>query len=143
MIEAVKSTVANAELLRGNIAQTGTDRSFAANPSRLQEVPAEPVRAPFISPVVHVDVNTNQAVLQYRESETGDVVREIPSQNRTEELRRSEGDDDAAAVAQAQEARTGSNASDTGVVNNVADTGGNAGNLGAATPAPQSVDLLA
>lgn len=37
-------------------------------------------RAPFISPAITVDVDTNIALLQIRDSETGEVERTIPSE---------------------------------------------------------------
>lgn len=49
--------------------------SFAGNPSRVQKV----AQAPYISPYIHMDVNLDMAVLQIRDSDTGDVVRQIPS----------------------------------------------------------------
>ncbi|MBI2234624.1 MAG: flagellar protein FlaG [Micavibrio aeruginosavorus] len=45
-------------------------------------------QAPYISPYVHLDVNFDKAVLQIRDSETGDVVRQIPSEPALESARR-------------------------------------------------------
>lgn len=76
MIEAVKSTVANSTLLRGSAEQSSTLSSFAANPDKLQIAS----QAPYVSPTVRVDVNTKIAILEFRESLTGDVLAQIPSE---------------------------------------------------------------
>ena len=80
MLEAVNSVVSNAPLLRSAGEQVAATRSFASNPDRVQEV----VQAPYISPYIHVDVNFDTAVIQFRDSDTGEVVRQIPSQTRLE-----------------------------------------------------------
>ncbi|MCB1530687.1 MAG: flagellar protein FlaG [Rhodospirillales bacterium] len=77
MIEAVNSVLSNAPLVRGNVEQQAASRSFAANPERVQEV----ARAPYVSPYIHVDVNFDRAVLQIRDSDTGDVLRQFPSES--------------------------------------------------------------
>lgn len=84
MIEAVNSTLLNASLLRGNAEQAGTARSFAANPDRVQEAAVSVPQAPFVSPFIALDVDHNTAVLQIRDSETGDVVTQFPSEQRLE-----------------------------------------------------------
>ncbi len=86
MLEAVNSVISNLPLLRGNAEQVAVARSFAANPDRVQEVPM----APYISPYIHVDVNYDKAVLQLRDSETGDVEAQIPSEERLAQIRESE-----------------------------------------------------
>jgi hypothetical protein len=75
MIEAVNSVVANASVLRGQAEAVSTARSLSANPERVQEV----VRAPYVSPFIYVDVAHNKAVLQIRDSDTGDVLKQFPS----------------------------------------------------------------
>lgn len=77
MIEAVNSVLSNAPLARGSAEQQSTSRSFAANPERVQEV----AKAPYVSPYIHVDVNFDRAVLQIRDSDTGDVLRQFPSES--------------------------------------------------------------
>lgn len=77
MIEAVNSVLANASLLRGHAEQGSSARSFTANPDRVQEAP----QAPFVSPYIMVDTNFDQAVLQIRDSNTGDVLRQFPSES--------------------------------------------------------------
>ena len=78
MIEAVNSVVSNAPLLRGNAEQSAA--SVPANPTRVQEAANLP-QAPYISPYIYMDVNLNKAVLQIRDSDTGDVLRQFPSEN--------------------------------------------------------------
>ena len=80
MIEAVNSVVANASVLRGQAEAVSAARSFAANPERVQEV----VQAPYISPYISMDVNYNKAVLQIRDSDTGDVLKQFPSETALE-----------------------------------------------------------
>ncbi|MCC7305716.1 MAG: hypothetical protein IT558_05595 [Alphaproteobacteria bacterium] len=79
MIEAVNSVVSSAPLARGNTDQVDVAQSYAANPSRVQQARPLP-QAPYVSPYIHVDVNHNKAVLQIRDGETGDVVRQFPSE---------------------------------------------------------------
>lgn len=78
MLEAVTSVLQTAPVARGNADQVSNARSFAANPDKIQEAP----RAPYISPYIYMDVNYDKAVLQIRDSETGDVVRQFPSETR-------------------------------------------------------------
>lgn len=78
--------LSNAPLQRSNVEQVAVARSFAANPDRVQEVPM----APYISPYIHVDVHYNQAVLQLRDSDTGKVEGQIPSEERLEQIRETE-----------------------------------------------------
>lgn len=77
MIEAVNSVISSAPVLRQSAEQVDAARSFAANPERLQELP----QAPYISPFVHVDLNFDTAVLQIRDSDTGDVLNQFPSES--------------------------------------------------------------
>ncbi len=76
MIEAVNSVIANASVLRGPAEQASAARSFAANPDRVQEV----ILAPYVSPYIHVDVNYDKAVLQIRDGDTGNVLKQFPSE---------------------------------------------------------------
>ena len=99
MIEAVNSTVSNATLVRGVAEQQSVARSFAANPERIQEIP----KAPFISPYIRVDTNFDKAVLLIRDSDTGDVIRQFPSESQLEAYRRAQA---ASQRTQAQVART-------------------------------------
>lgn len=76
MIEAVNSVLSNTSATRIVAEQQTTTRSFAANPERTQEI----ARAPFVSPFVSIDRNSNRAILQIRDSSTGDVVRQFPTE---------------------------------------------------------------
>lgn len=84
MLEAVSSALQTAPSVRGHAEQASTLESFAANPGRVQKV----LQAPYISPYVRVDVNFDKAVLELRDSDTGDVVTQIPSMPRLEAIRR-------------------------------------------------------
>jgi hypothetical protein len=86
MIEAVNSVLANSPITRVVAEQQSVANSYAANPERVQVV----AQAPYISPYVHVDVNFDKAVLQIRDSETGDVVRTIPTEGQMEAYRRAQ-----------------------------------------------------
>ena len=97
MLEAVNSSVSNAQLIRGNAEQTSSTRSLAANPSKIQEV----AQAPFISPYVHYDSNYKTAVLALRDRDTGDFLTTIPSDAKLEARAR-----DAAARARAEQVAT-------------------------------------
>lgn len=86
MIEAVNSVLSNSPVIRGNAEAVDSARSFAVNPDRVQEI-AVP-QAPFVSPYVSVDVDFDTAVLQIRDSETGDVLKQFPSETRLQERSR-------------------------------------------------------
>ena len=75
MIEAVNSAVASAPALRAQAEQASAARSFTANPERTQEV----VQAPYVSPYISMDIDHNKAVLQIRDGDTGDVLKQFPS----------------------------------------------------------------
>lgn len=80
MLEAVNSVLQSAPLVRANAEQASSADSFVANPDRIQKAAV----APYISPYIHMDVNYNKAVLQIRDSETGDVLNQFPNQSRLE-----------------------------------------------------------
>ena len=86
MIEAVNSVISNAPLLRGNVAQLAASRSVAEEISPVADGP----QAPFISPYISIDLNVNKAVIQIRDSETGDVVRQFPSESTLQQRQRAE-----------------------------------------------------
>jgi hypothetical protein len=98
MIEAIKSTVANSTLLRGSVEQSSTLNSFAANPDKIQQVS----QAPYVSPTVRIDVNSKIAILEFRESLTGEVLAQIPSEQalRTYKLREAKEDAQLAQLSQ-------------------------------------------
>ena len=87
MIEAVNSVVSNAQQARVVTEQVATLNSFAASEVAVESVSRGPV-APYISPFVSVDTNFNTAVLQFRDSETGDVLNQFPSESALEARQR-------------------------------------------------------
>ncbi len=94
MIEAVNSVLSNAQVARGNAEQNSQARSLAANPERVQEV----AQAPYVSPYIFLDVNYDRAVLQLRDSDTGDVLRQYPSESQMEAYRRAQSTSDSTPV---------------------------------------------
>lgn len=86
MIEAVNSVISNAVLARGSAEQQSVVRSFAANPEKVQEV----AQAPYVSPYISMNIDYNKAVLQIRNSDTGDVIRQFPSESQLEAYRKAQ-----------------------------------------------------
>ncbi|MBL3676768.1 MAG: hypothetical protein JKP92_04525 [Alphaproteobacteria bacterium] len=83
VIEAVNSTIAAAPLLRGLPGMAGESPQAAASAQPAQVSGVLPTaKAPFVSPVVYVNLNYNRAVWQIRDGETGDVLGQIPSDAR-------------------------------------------------------------
>lgn len=78
MIEATNSVLSNASVTKAVAQQQSTAKSLTANPQRVQETAA---RAPYISPYVSIDRGSNRAVLQIRDSDTGDVLRQYPTES--------------------------------------------------------------
>lgn len=87
MIEAVNSVLSNAPYTKAVVEQQSVARSFAANPARVQEAS---IRAPYISLYIKMDTNFDKAILQIRDSDTGDVVRQIPTESQLEAYRRAQ-----------------------------------------------------
>lgn len=85
MIEAVNSTIANATVSR----DTGVRVVDTAPPPLPEGAPTVP-QAPFVSPYISVDLDFDTAVLQIRDSETGDVQQQFPTQSRLAQLRRAQ-----------------------------------------------------
>jgi len=83
MIEAVNSVLSNASLTKGAAEQQSAVKSYASNPERVQEV----AQAPYVSPYISVDSSSNRAVLQIRDSDTGDVVRQFPTEGQLKAYR--------------------------------------------------------
>lgn len=86
MIEAVNSVISNAVLARGSAEQQSVVRSYAANPEKVQEV----AQAPYVSPYISMNIDYNKAVLQIRNSDTGDVIRQFPSESQLEAYRKAQ-----------------------------------------------------
>lgn len=87
MIEAVNSVLSNAPFTKAVVEQQSVVNSFAANPARVQQAPTQ---APYISLYIKVDTNFDKAILQIRDSDTGDVVRQIPTESQLEAYRRAQ-----------------------------------------------------
>lgn len=83
MIEAVNSVLSNTSANRVATEQQSTLRSYATNPDRVQEV----ARAPYVSPHISIDKNYNKAILQIRDSDTGDVLRQYPTEGQLKAYR--------------------------------------------------------
>lgn len=86
MIEAVNSVVSNAPLIRVAADQVAASRSFAGDAAAVESVARGPV-APYISPYISVDPFLDAAVLQLRDSDTGDVIEQFPSDQAIERMR--------------------------------------------------------
>ena len=84
MIEAVKSTLAAATSVQKTAEQASNARSFAANPEKKQEV----AEIPYVSPSVRVDNNAKIAILEFKDSLSGDVLVQIPSEAQLEAYKR-------------------------------------------------------
>lgn len=88
MIESSNSITINTAQLRGGAEQVSSAQSLMSKIST-QPVSDAP-KAPYISPYIALDYNYDRAVLQIRDSETGDVVQQFPTESRLAELRRSQ-----------------------------------------------------
>lgn len=80
MIEAVNSVVVNASLLRNNAEQSQQDRLNSLAVSTTEGEGVELQLAPYVSPFIEIDTNFKKAVLQIRDSSTGEVQRQFPSE---------------------------------------------------------------
>ncbi len=87
MLEAVNSSIANATYTKAIADQQSVVNSFAANPARVQQAS---LQAPYISLYIKVDVQYDKALLLQRDRDTGDVVRQIPSEAQLEAYRRAQ-----------------------------------------------------
>ncbi len=83
MIDAVNSTIANTLPMRSGVSLDGVE------PPVPSEAPRAP-QAPFVSPYIAVDLDFDKAVLQIRDSETGDVKQQFPTQSRLIQLSRAQ-----------------------------------------------------
>lgn len=76
MIEAVNSTLAQASIAKAPLESGSSLASFASDEKQIKEV----AEAPYVSPTVKVDPNTKIAILEFRESSSGDVLLQVPSE---------------------------------------------------------------
>jgi hypothetical protein len=87
MLEAVNSVLSNASYTKAIADQQSVVNSYAANPSRVQQASTQ---APYLSLYIKVDTDFDRALLQIRDNETGDVLRQIPSESQLEAYRRAQ-----------------------------------------------------
>ncbi|MCK5285455.1 MAG: hypothetical protein KAJ86_07720 [Alphaproteobacteria bacterium] len=83
MIEAVNSVLSNASLLRGNAEQAAGMRSVDLETQSSVVV----LKAPYVSPYISLDLDYDKAVLQIRDSETGKIVCQYPSEKKLQQQR--------------------------------------------------------
>lgn len=83
MIEAVNSVLSNAPLVRGAAEQVNASRVVQPAADVSPKVDSAPpvILAPYVSPYIEVNTSYNKAVLQIRDSDTGDVIRQFPSES--------------------------------------------------------------
>ncbi len=81
MIDAVNTFLSGIQTAK---ASTSQGAGFSAELESVNPAP----QAPFVSPYISVDLNFNRAVLQIRDSDTGDVLRQFPSESRLEQIQR-------------------------------------------------------
>ena len=87
MLEAVNSVLSNAQYTRAVVEQQSVSNSYAANPERIQQASTQ---APYLSLYIKVDTNFGKAILQIRDNESGDVLRQIPTESQLEAYRRAQ-----------------------------------------------------
>ena len=72
MVDAVFSSVTTSTLIRATAEQASSSR---ANANKVQAAP----QAPFVSPYIGRDQESQKVVIQIRNGETGKVIEQIPS----------------------------------------------------------------
>ena len=87
MLEAVNSVLSNVQYTRAAAEQQSVVNSYAANPERVQQASTQ---APYLSLYIKVDTNFDKAILQIRDNESGDVLRQIPTESQLEAYRRAQ-----------------------------------------------------
>lgn len=75
MIEAITAAVSNSQLVRQVAEQSSTMQSYSSNPSRVQSAA---ISAPYLSP--HVNLNAGKPIFIVRDSETGESLRQFPTE---------------------------------------------------------------
>ena len=76
MIEGVTSAVANAQVVKSSVKADAVSASAKID-VQVADIPS----APYISPYIKMDTSANKAVIQVRDSDTGDVLRQFPSES--------------------------------------------------------------
>ncbi|MCB1531646.1 MAG: hypothetical protein KDJ35_02140 [Alphaproteobacteria bacterium] len=87
MIETVNSVISGTSTARAIAAEAVASNAAASNFELGDQVARAPV-APFVSPYYALDTNFDTAVLQIRDSETGDVLKQYPSEKTLEQRER-------------------------------------------------------
>lgn len=103
MIEAINSTLAQAAATRAPINAISSNASFASDENEVREV----AQVPYVSPTVRVDVDTKIAILEFRESSTGDVLLQVPSEQQIRAYQYREARQDAEIEAQTLSSNSG------------------------------------
>lgn len=81
MVDAVSAVVASTPILRQPAEESTSQNSAVVAEARdVGSIAASP-QAPFISPFIKIDDSSNKAVILIRDSDTGDVVRQFPSES--------------------------------------------------------------
>lgn len=83
MVEAISTVLSNVPVNRVAVDTQATTRSLTANPDKVQET----ARTPYVSPYISIDRQSNRAILQIRDSDTGDVVRQFPTEGQLKAYR--------------------------------------------------------
>lgn len=82
MIEAVNTVLSYGSVLKGEsekfsaVPPVSTENTVSVAAESKTSAP----QAPYVSPYIRVDNNYNKAVLAIRDSDTGDILREFPSE---------------------------------------------------------------
>lgn len=97
MVDVIGPATVGAQVPRYGSQQSQSATSVDLSALELKGGP----EAPYISPYISVDINYNKAVLQIRDSDTGDVLKQFPSESRLQQIRQE------TAARQAEEERSG------------------------------------
>ena len=89
MIEAVNSSVASTQVLRGNAEQLSASRASVDFAAPVSDSVSKAPQAPYLD-IIAVDFAYDRAVLQIRDSDTGDVQDQFPTESRLAQLSRVE-----------------------------------------------------
>ena len=79
MVEAVSVASSNAPIVRSNAEQADVVRAAAPSPAKVEASASLP-QAPYVSPYIYVDQNFHKAVTQIRDSSTGRVIGQFPTE---------------------------------------------------------------
>ena len=74
-ISGVESGVVQAEVAKN------VSSAVVSEPVQIESQPVDNGRPPYVSPAIRLDYQTQQVVLEFRDSESGEVERSIPSES--------------------------------------------------------------